>query len=74
MTRTLTRLTRAMDRSNALFLEEIEPELYAAIDAELADGATVDDVTRTIADMSSPTFARIVRSAARWLDGVRSQT
>ena len=28
----------------------IDPEIYAAIDAELADGASVDDVVRVMAE------------------------
>ena len=45
----------------------IDPEIYAAIDAELADGASVDDVVRVMAETSTPGFVKVVRSAARWL-------
>lgn len=69
MTRTLTRLARAMDRRAADWLLEMEPEIYHAIDAELADGATVEDVVRVVVDNGSPAFVRVVRGAARWLKG-----
>ena len=42
-----------------------DPEIYAAIDAELADGASVDDVVRVMAETSTPGFVKVVRSAAR---------
>lgn len=67
MTKQLPRLRRAVDRRNAQWLEEAEPEIFAAIDAELAEGATVDDVVRTVTDASSAQFTKMVRSAARWL-------
>jgi len=67
MTKQLPRLRRAADRRNAQYLEEAEPEIFAAIDAELADGATVDYVVAVIAETSTPMFVKTVRSAARWL-------
>jgi len=45
----------------------IDPEIYAAIDAELADGASVDDVVRVMAETSTPGFVKVVRSAARFI-------
>lgn len=67
VTRKLPRLMRVADRRNALWLEEAEPEIYAAIDAELAEGATVDEVVSVMAETSNPNFVKVVRSAARWL-------
>ena len=67
MTRTLPQLTQAMDKRNAAYLEESDPELYHPIAAELADGATVDDVVRVVVENSSPAFVRVVRGAARWM-------
>lgn len=67
MTRKLPRLLRVADRRNALYLEDAEPELFAAIDAELAEGATVDDVVSVIAETATPNFVKLVRSAARHL-------
>lgn len=63
----LPRLQRAADKRNAAYLEDIDPEIYAAIDAELADGASVDDVVRVMAETSTPGFVKVVRSAARHL-------
>lgn len=50
----------------------IDPEIYAAIEAELADGASVDDVVRVMAETSTPGFVRVVKSAARWLADTRA--
>ena len=63
----LPRLQRAADKRNAAYLEDIDPEIYAAIDAELADGASVDDVVRVMAETSTPGFVKVVRSAARFI-------
>lgn len=67
----LPRLQRAADKRNAAWLEEMDAEIYAAIDAELADGASVDDVVRVMAETSTPGFVKVVRSAARWLEGMK---
>jgi len=66
----LPRLQRAADKRNAAYLEDIDPEIYAAIDAELADGASVDDVVRVMAETSTPGFVRVVRSAARHIQSI----
>jgi len=67
----LPRLQRAADKRNAAYLEDIDPEIYAAIEAELADGASVDDVVRVMSETSTPGFVRVVKSAARHLAGMR---
>ena len=67
----LPRLQRAADKRNAAWLEELDAEIYAAIDAELADGASVDDVVRVMAETSTPGFVKVVRSAARHIQGTR---
>ena len=66
----LPRLQRAADKRNAAYLEDIDPEIYAAIDAELADGASVDDVVRVMAETSTPNFVKVVRSAARHIQSI----
>lgn len=67
MTRTLPRLTQAIDRRSAEWLEASEPEIYHAIAAEIAAGASVDDVVRVVQDNSTANFVRLVRSACRHL-------
>lgn len=69
MSRKLTRLTAAIDRRSAEWLEATEPEIYHAIATEMAAGATVDDVVRVVQDNGTANFVKLVRSAARWLDG-----
>ncbi len=46
------------------YLEDVDPEIYAAIDAELADGASVDDVVRVMAETSTPGFVKVVRESS----------
>jgi hypothetical protein len=67
--RNFTRLTRAIDHRNCEWLADVEPEIYAALEAELADGATPDEVAQAVTVLSSEKFGRVVLSAARWLSG-----
>ena len=67
----LPRLQRAADKRNAAWLEELDAEIYAAIEAELADGASVDDVVRVMAETSTPGFVRVDKSAAGHVAGMR---
>ena len=70
----LSPFAQAIDRRSAQWLEDTEPEIFHAIAAELAGGATVDDVVRVVQDNGTQNFVRLVRSAARWLDVSKSQT
>lgn len=72
MTRTLTRLTRAMDRRNALWLESNYLDVADAMRQEIEDGATateIDELARAVSG-EQDWFAKKVASAARHVESV----
>lgn len=70
MTRTLTRLTRAMDRRNALWLENRYEDVAEALRRDLEDGATAQDVAEVARALSGDQdwFAKKVISASRHME------
>lgn len=75
MTRNFTRLRGAIDARNSEWLESVEPEIAQALRAEVADGATPDEIERFAVEVSgeSERFTKKLKSAARHLESVSAQ-
>ena len=72
MTRKLARLTQAIDRRNAKWLDDNYTDVADALRLEIENGATADDVGKAVRQLSGEQdwFARKVASAARHVENV----
>lgn len=72
MTRPLTRLTQAIDRRNARWLDDNYADVADAMRQEIEAGATADDVGKLVRHLSGDQdwFAKKVASAARHVENV----
>lgn len=72
--RNFNRLRTAIDRRNANWLEDVEPEIAQALREEVADGATPEELEKFALDVSgeSERFAKKLKSAARHLASAKA--
>jgi hypothetical protein len=73
--RKFNRLHTAIDRRNANWLEDVEPEIAQALRDEVDDGATPEEIERFAVEVSgeSERFTKKLKSAARHLQGVQAR-
>lgn len=73
--RKFNRLRTAIDRRNANWLEDVEPEIAQALRAEVDDGATPEEIERFAVEVSgeSERFTKKLKSAARHLQSVQAR-
>lgn len=73
--RNFNRLRSAIDKRNAHWLEQTEPEIDNALREELADGASPEEIERFTNEIAGEQewFAKKLKGAARHLASVQAR-